>query len=312
MRYKVKAGRTIWLVAALTTAIISSAHSAPKTDWQRLSENMQAGRCAEVRRIINLSTSIRFVQVMSEAIRLNSLCGWDEAVRFEPGPFDRVQINQFVWAMTSTSATKNYTDWAERLFKVAADPDALADTIATSSGSSQPHDLCGGSLEMLEVLRDRGVDIEGVPRFWLKRNCQTDIWGADTRVVSGFSLDCYNSPSPNNHLVVPLSVESNGVHWQAISDPVQFNVRIPAAPGTVFVDNGNNGVCTIKRPSADYRVMKSGDRRTSGGTHPQQLSVAVLGNITPHGDWQFIIKPAGDIRSMGYTTLTFFLLLRRT
>lgn len=315
MRYKDATVRIAWLVAALTFAVPTSAFSRSMTDFERLSENMRLGHCAEVKRIIDLSTSINFVTVMGEAIRLNSLCGWDEAVKFEPGPFGSAPISGFVSSLSLSSVRKDYSDWAERLFNVAADRDYLAEIIALRSGASNPQgadDLCHGSLEMLEVLKNKGVDINVAPRFWLKMNCQIDLWGSNTRVESGFAFDCYNSPTPNNHLLVPVSAESNGIQGQAISDSVQFNVKYTASRGTVFVDGRNNGVCTLTLPGPNYVVTGSKDLITPGGTYPPGLTVQVRTNSASNGGWQFIIAPGGNAKLSGNTTRRFVVFFRKS
>ena len=83
------------------------------------------------------------------------------------------------------------------------------------------------------------------------------------------------TPKLTMHCVNPgVDVKFTSVQGtQASTEPVQFNVNIPAGPGTVFVDGNNSGVCTA--------TISDGYQFTSGSGTISPTAISVSSPATP-------------------------------
>ena len=129
------------------------------------------------------------------------------------------------------------------------------------------------------------------------------------------TMHCHNTPNaPDNTLTVPFEYhqttpDGNG---QASSHKVQFNINKNAAPGTIFVDKNNDGICIATITSnhiatgAEVVFVPEGSFTEGFGKKPNEIneSVDTFWELTSNKEVTFTIRSAGT--DMGNVTLRFF------
>nr|WP_156133450.1 hypothetical protein [Massilia sp. JS1662] len=127
-----------------------------------------------------------------------------------------------------------------------------------------------------------GAHVKGTGQIMSGKNATMAIFlatvsfAAFSQTLPSLKMQCIN-PKGN---VKFTSVQ----HTQASTEPVQFNVNIPAGRGTIFVDKNNNGICTA--------TISDGFQFTGGGGEIDETQISVS---DPH-------KPSDLIKAINIST----------
>jgi hypothetical protein len=121
-------------------------------------------------------------------------------------------------------------------------------------------------------------------------------------------LECHN---PSLHLNFDYNQLTSKGKGQASSQKVQFNIYKNPAPGTIFVNDVNNGICTATitsnhKVTRGWAVFDPSGSYTENSTNPNLInsSVTVSASITSNKDIVFSVARTGN--HSGNVTLTFF------